>query len=130
MEPLISDEKKTAQVNTIAEYFRLQSGTHGLYVFRYFVCEVLNFVNVIGQMFFLDMFLGYEFSTYGLDVVNFSEMEPEDREDPMHTVFPKASHSSFVLIFQMIVVSRLERRFNKKRVANDQLSPHSVQQAV
>ena len=56
---------------------------------RYFGCEILNFINVVGQIFFIDFFLGYEFQTYGLDVVNFSEMEPEDRGDPMHVVFPK-----------------------------------------
>ena len=37
------------------------------------------------------MFLGYEFSTYGLDVVNFSEKHPMDRQDPMHTVFPNVT---------------------------------------
>lgn len=89
MEPLIDDDTKADQISLIVKYFRLHRGTHGLYFLRYVGCEVLNFVNVIGQIFFLDMFLGYEFSTYGLDVLNYSEMEPEDRQDPMHTVFPK-----------------------------------------
>ncbi len=46
-------------------------------------------MNVIGQIYFIDFFLGYEFRTYGLDVINYSEMEPEERGDPMHVVFPK-----------------------------------------
>ncbi len=47
------------------------------------------------QMHFLNMFLGYEFSTYGIEVIKFSEQEPEDREDPMHTIFPKVTKCTF-----------------------------------
>ena len=34
-------------------------------------------------------FLGYEFSTYGLNVINYTEMEAEERPDPLAVVFPK-----------------------------------------
>jgi hypothetical protein len=34
-------------------------------------------------------FLGYEFSTYGWDVLTLNNMNPEDRADPMNVVFPK-----------------------------------------
>ena len=40
-------------------------------------------------------FLGYEFSTYGLKVIKFSEMEMEEREDPLSVVFPKVAKCSF-----------------------------------
>jgi len=95
MEPIVPEDAKADQIALIVKYFRQNRGAHALYATRYFLCEILNFVNVIGQIFFLDMFLGYEFSTYGLDVVNFSEMEPEDRQDPMHTVFPKVTKCTF-----------------------------------
>ena len=54
---------------------------------RFFICEVLNFINVVGQIYFVDFFLGGEFSTYGRDVFRMTEMEPEDRIDPMAKVF-------------------------------------------
>lgn len=95
MEPMLDDDSKSDQISLIVKYFRLNRGTHSMYALRYFGCEILNFINVIGQLFFLDMFLGYEFSTYGLDVLNFSEMEPEERIDPMHTVFPKITKCTF-----------------------------------
>ena len=57
--------------------------------YRFFVCEVLNFVNVIGQIFFIDTFLNGEFSTYGLRVFEYTGLEPEERPDPMAVVFPK-----------------------------------------
>ena len=59
--------------------------------YRFFGCEVLNFVNVIGQIFFIDTFLNGEFSSYGLRVFQYSGLETEDRPDPMSVVFPKVS---------------------------------------
>lgn len=95
MEPILSADAKADKVQTIVKYFQLHRGAHGLYALRYFACEVLNLINVLGQIYFLDMFLGYEFTTYGLDVVAFSEAEPEDRSDPMHRVFPKVTKCTF-----------------------------------
>jgi hypothetical protein len=46
-------------------------------------------VNVVGQIFFIDYFLGFEFTSYGFDVLYFSLMAPDDRVDPMRKVFPK-----------------------------------------
>ena len=56
---------------------------------KFVTCEVLNLVNVIGQIYFTDMFLGYQFTKYGRDVLAQSEMDLNLREDPMHKVFPK-----------------------------------------
>lgn len=94
-EPIVDPDSKQDQIALIVKYFRLHRGTHGLYAIRYFLCEFLNFVNVIGMIYFTDFFLGYEFSRYGLDVVSYSEMEPEDRPDPMHQVFPKVTKCTF-----------------------------------
>jgi hypothetical protein len=53
---------------------------------RYFLCDCLNFVNVIGQMYFVDKFLGGVFMTYGTEVLNFANTDDADRTDPMMTV--------------------------------------------
>ena len=37
----------------------------------------------------MDVFLGGMFSTYGSQVWSISEMDPENRSDPMNLVFPK-----------------------------------------
>jgi hypothetical protein len=95
MEPIIDEDTKADQISLIVKYFRLHRGTHALYALRYFGCEALNFVNVIAQIYFIDFFVGGEFLTYGLDVINYSEMEPEDRADPMHVVFPKLTKCTF-----------------------------------
>ena len=44
----------------------------------------------------LRSFLGYQFTTYGWDVLTVTAQNPEDRADPMNIVFPKVTscHSS------------------------------------
>jgi len=44
------------------------------------------------QIYFTDYFLGYEFRNYGSDVLAYTEMEQEDRPDPMAKVFPKVKN--------------------------------------
>ena len=46
-------------------------------------------------MWFTDKFLGGEFRKYGSEVLNFVDMEPEDRVDPMSRVFPKMTKCIF-----------------------------------
>ena len=58
------DEGVQEQITTIVTYFKAHRGGHGRYAFRFFLCEVWNFVNVIVQIYFIDFFLGGEFQTY------------------------------------------------------------------
>lgn len=94
-EPLLDSDKKEGQISEIVKYFRMHRGTHSLYAARFFGLELLNFINVIGQIYFIDFFLDYEFSTYGSDVLNYTGLEHEDRPDPMTRVFPKVTKCTF-----------------------------------
>ena len=51
--PILSDAEKRR--SNLVEYFRLNIGKHSLYFWKFFFCEILNIVNVIGQIFFTDM---------------------------------------------------------------------------
>ena len=42
--------------------------THNVWAARMIVCEILAFLNVLANIYFIDLFLGGEFSTYGLQV--------------------------------------------------------------
>jgi len=55
----------------------------------------LNFVNVIANIIFVDKFLGGTFLTYGTDVLRFSNMNQENRSDPMVEVFPRMTKCIF-----------------------------------
>lgn len=94
-EPMLDDGKKEEQIATIVGYFRSHRGTHGLYALRFFALEIVNFINVIVQMYFIDFFLGGEFTTYGTDVLAYTGLEYEDRPDPMASVFPKVTKCTF-----------------------------------
>merc|ERR1711937_596714 len=60
-----------------------------------FLCEALALVNVVGQIYFTDRFLGNEFTTYGWDVLSVTAGNPEERADPMNVVFPKVTKCTF-----------------------------------
>ena len=75
-------EEREKQVDSIRRYFKEDLRSHGGYAINFFLCELLTLVNVVGQIYFTDRFLGYQFTTYGLDVVKMTTMDPEDRADP------------------------------------------------
>ena len=94
--PMIGDEDgKNDRISTVIHYMEKNKGSHSGYAWKFFTCEVLNFINILGQIFFTDMFLGGEFTTYGSDVLNMSEQPPQDRYDPMADVFPKVTKCTF-----------------------------------
>lgn len=82
--------------NKIITYYLLDNlGRNNFYMYRFIICELLNFGNVLGQMALMDYFLGSEFSTYGIDVLNLTELKPELRQDPMAAIFPKITKCTF-----------------------------------
>lgn len=93
--PVVNEDSKDERKKILVEYFNENLNRHNFYAFRFFICEALNFINVVGQIYFMDFFLDGEFSTYGSDVVKFTEMEPEERADPMARVFPKVTKCTF-----------------------------------
>lgn len=93
--PIIPDDAKSDRINLIVSYFVSNLHAHKFYSYRFFFCEILNLVNVIGQIYFMDYFLDGEFSTYGMDVFKFTGMDPDERDDPMARVFPKVAKCTF-----------------------------------
>ena len=94
-DPLLDAGKKEGQINEIVKYFRMHRGTHAMYAMRFFGLEIFNFINCICQIYFIDFFLGGEFASYGMDVLNYTGLEHEDRPDPMAAVFPKVTKCTF-----------------------------------
>ena len=62
---------------------------------KFVVCELLNLVNVLVQIYFTDVFLGYQFTKFGREVFAVSEQDLNTRVDPMHRVFPKVAKCQF-----------------------------------
>lgn len=80
-----TQEKRNVIVNYIANNVR----THNIYVYKFVFCEFLNLVNIIGQMYLMDVFFNGHFTNYGSDILKISNMDAEKRVDPMAKVFPK-----------------------------------------
>merc|ERR1712038_240085 len=65
---LVDKIARQDQISYIIKYFKTARKNHGGYALNFFLCEVLALINVIGQIYFTDRFLGYTFTTYGWDV--------------------------------------------------------------
>ncbi|XP_023179749.1 innexin inx3 [Drosophila hydei] len=79
----------------IIKYFIESLNSHNGYSFAYFFCELLNFINVIVNIFMVDKFLGGAFMSYGTDVLKFSNMDQDLRYDPMIEIFPRLTKCTF-----------------------------------
>lgn len=91
----MSEGEKTSRIGRLIKYISQSYGTHNSYSFGYFIAEILNFVNVVLNIFMVDKFLGGAFMTYGTDVLRFSGMNQENRSDPMVEIFPRITKCTF-----------------------------------
>ncbi|XP_058801510.1 innexin inx3 [Phymastichus coffea] len=87
--------ERQAKMQRLVQYLCDTMHLHNTYAAGYFFCEFLNFVNVIGNIFMIDAFLGGTFLSYGSEVIKFSSMNQEDRSDPMIEIFPRVTKCTF-----------------------------------
>jgi len=88
-------EERNQKEQILANYIVESLHTHNFWALKMLLVEFLNLINVVAQIYFIDAFLGGEFSTYGMEVVRFLEADPEQRIDPMATVFPRVTKCSY-----------------------------------
>lgn len=88
-------DKFTDQRKSVVDYFMRTFKTHNSYTFKFVFCETLNLVNMLFQIWLMDVFFLGQFTSYGTDVLRVSEEEIEDRKDPMNRVFPKVTKCTF-----------------------------------
>jgi len=92
---LRSNEECKRHCNVLASYLEKTLRTSGCLAFVYVVCELLNAVNAVGNIFFIDFFLGGAFFTYGLRVFHLIDMDQVQRNDPMIQIFPRMTKCTF-----------------------------------
>ncbi|XP_054714018.1 innexin inx2-like [Uloborus diversus] len=93
--PILKKEDKEQGKELLIGYLKNHLYNHSNYVLCYTICEVLNLVNVIGQIYLIDTFLGGEFSRFGTEVLHFTGLDQEYRTDPMVRVFPRMTKCTF-----------------------------------
>lgn len=88
-------EDRKMRSSALSGYLQDTLHTHGRLALSYVACEVLNLVNVIGNIFFIDKFLNGAFLDYGTRVMKYSNMDQEDRDDVLIEVFPRMTKCTF-----------------------------------
>jgi len=84
-----------ARRQAVVEYILRTFRTHNSYIYKFIFCEVLNLVNILFQIYLMDLFFGGQFTKYGADVLSVTETAIEARDDPMNRVFPKVTKCTF-----------------------------------
>lgn len=85
------NQKKKLLLNYLWENLRY----HNWWAYRYYFCELLALLNVIGQMFLMNKFFDGAFFTFGFEVITFLQTDQEDRIDPMIFIFPRMTKCTF-----------------------------------
>ena len=93
--PTANEEVKQKHCTAIAQYFYHNQRRNSIYGARFVMCELFNVLNVALQVFLIDSLLGGEFSSYGLEVLQFTFLDDEERTDPIVKVFPKVTKCTF-----------------------------------
>uniref|UniRef100_A0A6M2DL53 Innexin n=1 Tax=Xenopsylla cheopis TaxID=163159 RepID=A0A6M2DL53_XENCH len=94
---VIEEECTTDRKNYLLNYLSEKGNqTHTFYAIRFVICEILNFANVVGQFFMVNLFLGGKFVNYGPAVSiflskNFLFDTDVSNNDPMSRIFPKTA---------------------------------------
>jgi len=91
---LRTDDREGAQ-DELAKYIVETKGSHVSWAYSVMLAQFLYLVNVVGQIFFTDCFLGWEFTKYGVRALSFIEADPRSRIDPMSRVFPRVTKCTF-----------------------------------
>lgn len=105
---LMNAEEREKKKRRIVQYLKQYMSLHNLYALRYLVCEFLCLLNILGQMFFMNWFLGGEFLTYGYQVLALSQKDQTERVDPMIYVFPRITKCDFYKFGPSGTIQRLD----------------------
>ena len=86
-EPESKEDKRRAAV----QYFIQRLGTHNSYIAKYVACEVLNFINVLFQIYFMNWFLNNQFKTFGFEVIQMLNLAtlPSGDGNALTSTFPR-----------------------------------------
>ena len=70
----------------IAHFLNDNKRSNNIYAMGFFYCEVLNFINVVVQIYLINKLLGNDFITYGTGVISNSRLDPKQRTDALSHV--------------------------------------------
>jgi len=86
---IVGAAEKQEKMGVLVDYFYHNLNAHNLWAASYLLCEIFSFVNIIGQWYLLNWFLGPAFYSYGSDVSTFPPKVDSDKLDPELYLFPQ-----------------------------------------
>jgi len=92
---LIDREDRRKKQVIFANYFVDNLNSHNIWAVKILLCKLLSLANILFNMYFIDVFLDGQFSTYGLRVTSLLDEDPLTRVDPMSHVFPRMTKCIF-----------------------------------
>lgn len=93
--PVLSKDRIENNIGPLVDYFCTTLHSHNIYFYKYFTCELLNLVNVVAQIAFMNAFLGEDFSLYGIDVMMFNQSLNKSKGNPVELLFPTITECSY-----------------------------------
>merc|ERR1739844_23788 len=93
---VLDDQVRNDSEVHLADYFVDSMGGHDGWTLKLIFGNILYLANVLFQIFFTDMFLGGEFTKYGVKAASFLSIDDVGgRIDPMSRVFPRVTKCTF-----------------------------------
>lgn len=95
--PIVKEKDKTKKFRSIINYFLSHRGLHGRLCLWYLSCEILNVINVFGQIHMMHEFLGGKFWSFGFDVLSqeFNSTSDPIAFDALIELFPRMTKCTF-----------------------------------
>lgn len=93
--PFLSKECITEKVDHLMDYFFMQLHAQDSYAYKYFACELLNCINVVAQICFMNAFIGEDFVLYGIYAIFLHQKTQPNVMNPMKQVFPTLTKCTF-----------------------------------
>jgi len=92
---MLDRNDRRGKQRVLARYLVENLSSHNIWAFKMLITESIYFLNVFGNIYLMDVFLGGEFRTYGIQVASMMQEDPEDRVDPMARIFPRVTKCTF-----------------------------------
>jgi len=92
---VLDRDERSSKMRVLAQYLIDNLNTHNIWAVKIFMTEIIYFLNVLLNIYLIDVFLDGEFRTYGLEVASMMEEDPENRIDPMSRIFPRVTKCIF-----------------------------------
>lgn len=89
------DEDKMPELSVLTNYLYETLGTRYRYGVLHVICELLNLVNAVANIYLIDLFLGGVFFQYGWSIFALNEIDQDRRVDSLIDIFPRVTKCTF-----------------------------------